>query len=443
MRGKGTWIAAALFVALGLWVWFGERGEVREPNTAPPLSEMVGMKPEDVTRVELQHNGSSIVLAKSGKDWRVEQPVQAKADATQVQQLLDGLLKGTLDQVMSEKVKDLKQYGLDKPDFQVTLSDAKGHRKVLQTGAKDARGFSFYARTADRPELFLVSSYSVEEAQKKKADDLRDKTVLTVDPNTATRVAIQAPAGTVQVEKQGAKWQMTAPRSAPADTDAVQQVLTSVKDLRVEKFEPKGGDLARYGLTAPRLTVTVTGPAGEQGLRLGKATADGKNVFAARQGDPEVFQLAKSTLDDLSKKPGDLRDKTLLNFKRDDATTITITTPAQTLQFARNGKQWLVVRPTPPSKAKEDRLSSLLFTMEVVKGNRVVDEKPADLAKYGLDKPTVRVEVAMPKGNQELLVGKKAGANDYYARSSSQEAIFTIPDFTVNDLKVKPSELKG
>ena len=49
---------------------------------------MMGMKPEDVTRVELQHNGSAIVLAKvtpssqggAGGAWRVEQPVQAKAD---------------------------------------------------------------------------------------------------------------------------------------------------------------------------------------------------------------------------------------------------------------------------------------------------------------------------------------------------------------------------
>ena len=52
------------------------------------------------------------------------------------------------------------------------------------------------------------------------------------------------------------------------------------------------------------------------------------------------------------------------------------------------------------------------------------------------------VEIALPKGPQELLIGKKAGANEYYARCKSQEAIFTVPDFTVTDLKVKPDELK-
>jgi uncharacterized protein DUF4340 len=73
----------------------------------------------------------------------------------------------------------------------------------------------------------------------------------------------------------------------------------------------------------------------------------------------------------------------------------------------------------------------------------VVAEKPADLAKYGLDKPEVRVQVALPKGPQELLIGKKAGASEYYARTNSQDAVFTVPDFTVTDLKVKPDELKA
>jgi hypothetical protein len=450
---KTTWIALAVFLGLGAWVLFGERGEVREKGVAPPVSEMVGMKADEVTRVELQHGGQTIALAKAGKEWRIEKPIQARADNAQVQQVLDSLLKGTLDHVVEEKITDYKEYGLDKPSFQVTLADAKGHQKVLQLGAKDPRGFSLYARTADRPELFLVNSYSVEELQKKKPEDLRDKTALVVDPAAVNKLSIQASTGALKVEKQGDKWRMSGVQAArgqpaavpsplPADPDAVQGVLDQLKGLRIEKFESAGGDMARYGLASPRLTVTVSGTGGEKGLRLGKQTADGKNLFAARLGEQEVFQLPKITYEDLSKKPGDLRDKTLLSFKRADATGITITTPDHTLELTRSGEEWKVVKPAIP-RVKEDRLSSLLFTMEVVKGSHVVAEKPADLAKYGLDRPQVRVQVALPKGPQELLIGKKAGAAEYYARSNSQDAVFTVPDFTVTDLKVKPDELKA
>jgi hypothetical protein len=160
-----------------------------------------------------------------------------------------------------------------------------------------------------------------------------------------------------------------------------------------------------------------------------------------RPGESEVFQLPKSTFDDLSKKPGDLRDKTLLSFKRDDASRVTIATPAQTLELTHAGKDWSITKPAP-GKPNDDRLSTLLFTLEVVKGSRLVEEKPGNLAKYGLDQPELRVEVALPKGPQELLIGKKASASEYYARSNGQDAVFTVPDFTVTDLKIKPAELK-
>ena len=55
--------------------------------------------------------------------------------------------------------------------------------------------------------------------------------------------------------------------------------------------------------------------------------------------------------------------------------------------------------------------------------------------------PEVRVQVSLPKGPQELLIGKKAGPTEYYARSGSQDAVFTVPDFTVTDLKVTPDQI--
>jgi hypothetical protein len=344
LNGKGTLIAVGLLAVLGAWAWVGERGEVREPGQTPPVSEMVGMKPDDVTRVELLHDGQATVLASSGrgKGWRLEKPVQARADDAQVKQVIEGLLNGNVDQVMAEKVTDMKQYGLDKPAFQATLSDAKGHQKLLQTGGKDIRGFSVYARTADNPQLFLLSAYSIDNVVKKKTDDLRDKTVLALDPNRVTRLSLQTPAQTVRVEKQGQKWQLTAPQPAPADADTVRAVLDQIKDLKADRFEGAGATASQYGLAPARLTVTLSGPAGEQGLLLGKATPDGKDVYAMRPGENEVFDLPKSTFDDLSKKPGDLRDKTLLSFKRDDATRVTITSPAQTLELTHAGKDWNV-----------------------------------------------------------------------------------------------------
>lgn len=452
LKGNGTLIAVALLAALGVWSWFGERGEVREPGQSPPVSDMVGMKPDDVTRLELVHNGQTLVLAKEPppgssprgggtKDWRIEKPVQARADDAQVKQVIESLLNGTVDQVMAEKAANLGQYGLEPPLFAASFRDAKGHEKVLQTGIKDIRGFSVYARASDTAQLFLLSSAAIDDVANKKPDDLRDKTVLALNPNTITHLSLQTPAQTVRVEKQGQKWHMTAPQPAPADGDTVTAVLDQIKDLTADRFEGASVNASRCGLAPARLTVTLTGLAGQKGLLLGKPTPDGKDVYAMRPGENEVFDLPKSAFDDLAKKPGDLRDKSLLSFKRDDATRVTITSPAQTLELTHAGKGWNITKPTP-GKPKDDKLSTLLFTLEVVKGSRLIEEKPANLAKYGLDKPALQVEVALPKGPQELMVGKQASPTEYYARCSTQEAVFTVPDFTVTDLKIRPADLE-
>jgi hypothetical protein len=65
-KWRSTWIAAGVFVALGAYVLINERGEVREPGQEPAVSELIGMKPVDVTRLELLHDGQSILLAKTG-----------------------------------------------------------------------------------------------------------------------------------------------------------------------------------------------------------------------------------------------------------------------------------------------------------------------------------------------------------------------------------------
>ena len=49
--------------------------------------------------VELLHAGQSILLAKTGKEWRIEKPVQARADDGQVKQVLDTLLTTKADQL--------------------------------------------------------------------------------------------------------------------------------------------------------------------------------------------------------------------------------------------------------------------------------------------------------------------------------------------------------
>jgi hypothetical protein len=170
-----------------------------------------------------------------------------------------------------------------------------------------------------------------------------------------------------------------------------------------------------------------------------------QNVYAARAGEKQVFSVRKSAITDLGKSAGDLRDKTLLSFKRDDAVKLALSSSAGQVELAREGTEWKVTKPFA-ARAKSDRLETLFFGLESLKGTSVIAEKPADLTPYGLAQPQAKVSVWL-KGEsapREVLIGKKASTGTgYYARSSAGPAVFTVPEFTLSDLKIRPAELKA
>lgn len=443
----------ALLVLLPLLAWGGYEfrqmlryGPAPAPGQSPRLAQLVSMSPSDVTRVELKSGEETLVVARSGEEWRLEQPIQAKADANLVDQMLKDLLEPNVDSVIADRIESPEQYGLDKPEFVATLTGKRGQKRVIQTGLKDPRDIAVYAREASRPALFLLSSFTIDNLKRKSADDLRDKTVLALDPEKVNRLTIEKPGSTVVVERKGKEeWTITQPAPAPAEKEDVRFYLSQLKDLKVERFvAEEAQDLAKYGLTRPQLTVTV-GPTPEKKLLIGKAVPGEESVYAARAGEKQVFSLRGSVLADLGKSAGDLRDKTLLSFKRDDATRLALSTPAGQVEMERQGEEWKVTKPFQ-AKAKREKLDSLFFGIESVRGTGVAAEKPAELAPYGLDKPqaTVTVWVKGEKSPKELVIGKKSSTGDgYYARSGAAPAVFVIPEYILSDIKIKPDELKS
>jgi hypothetical protein len=61
---------------------------------------------------------------------------------------------------------------------------------------------------------------------------------------------------------------------------------------------------------------------------------------------------------------------------------------------------------------------------------------PADLKKYGLDKPEATVNLALGSSRATLLVGSKADKdNTVYARDASKPAVVTVEQALLDDLK--------
>ena len=101
--------------------------------------------------------------------------------------------------------------------------------------------------------------------------------ILKIDPANITQLVIKEKGSDpVTLEKAARTWQITGPKSYPADQNAVAGMLSTLSALKADRLvADKGANLSQYGLGAPAVELDITSkghPA--QQLLLGDDTAE-------------------------------------------------------------------------------------------------------------------------------------------------------------------------
>src|SRR6202142_4021632 len=108
-------------------------------------------------------------------------------------------------------------------------------------------------------------------------------------------------------------WHIVSPTPLAADQSAVSSMLGTFSSLNSQRVvEDKAGDLAPYGLNAPKLEVDLTGKDNKtQKLLLGDDTPASNGMYARLDGDPRVFIIPSYDKTSIDKSANDLRDRRL------------------------------------------------------------------------------------------------------------------------------------
>ena len=235
---------------------------------------------------------------------------------------------------------------------------------------------------------------------------------------------------TVHLQRNDSKWQITAPKSLPADADAVSSMLSTLSSLSSDRtVEDKATSLDQYGLTQPTIELDITDKNKKTSrLLIGDDTPAGTAVYAAIAGDSRVFALSSYKKSNLDKSPNDLRDKRLLTFDSDKASSIELTAKKQTITFGRSKDEWQIVKPKP-FRADRSQMEELLRTLREAKMDLSAseDEKKVSAA-FSSSTPLATARVTDVSGTQELQVRKNK--DDYYAESSAVAGIYKISSGT-------------
>jgi hypothetical protein len=400
MTSRKLLALTGVVIALFAFIFFFER---KMPTTSEreQKGDLYWDLPADrVESIRLEHGGEIVELAKSGESWKLVKPESYPADTVTASDLASQLAGLKKPPGESQAEGNPEGYGLVKPAAKATFawSDSK------KPGQKSSRTLEFgldipgtdltAARVAGKPEILFVPA-SVAASVRKAADDFKSKDVFGGASLDATGIDVARGRGRLVLAKKNGIWWIEQPISDLADREVADRLASDLSALRVTEFVPKAQatELPSLGLSPPSFRVTITDSKGGRNvLDLGSTRSDGNSAYASRQG--QVFTVANSTVDELSKEATAFRDKRLVRFERSDVSGIENAIGPVRRSFTRNQAGWSIDGRALLASAADD----LMTALSDVESKSFVDDAAAQTLSERPAEWTISLKMARGPG---------------------------------------------
>lgn len=391
-------VLTALVVALFAFVYLFER---KMPTTEELArkGDLVWDLPDDhIEAIRLDRQGGSLELTRtSPTSWRLVKPDSYPADNTAVSDLLAQLARLRRAGGDSSEAKP-DDYGLKSPSGKATITwkdDAKPGKKfsrTLELGIEIPGTEATAARIAGGNSVLFVPT-TVAQAVRKAPDDFKTREVFP-PASEAARLDVERGRGRLSLAKKDGIWWLRQPLSDLAESGAVDRVIESLTALKALEFlpAPQGQGLASFGLAPPFIHVVLADAKGPgTSVDLGATRSDGNALYARREN--QVFTVAGSIVEDLSREAEAFREPHLLRFERGAVTQVDGALPGGSFTILRKDGGWsLAGRPlTAPSV--DDLVTAILD----LKSKAFADDALA--ASLAARQPAATVTVKLSAGD--------------------------------------------
>ena len=294
--------------------------------------------------------------------------------------------------------------------------------------------------------------YGVKWASEKRADEERKVKLLKgIDDKALIRIDVTREEEPYQIIRTEKGWRFVKPVDAAADSDEVEKLLDAATKLRERQRIGNVEDRTEFGMDKPKMKITFgLKDEDDVSIEIGDRTPTREFRYAALAKNPEIFTLQLSDIANFDKTVFSMRDRSIVPVMPESAQKVVVE-PRGGGEFTvvrKSKDKWALVKPI---RDRADAIDSegIVSTLRWDKVQRFVDEKPENLAPYGLDKPhfTVRIFTednqkpadGVILGNRKVEApepksGKKKPKAYYYARRLSGGPVMLINEKTFKDL---------
>jgi hypothetical protein len=435
-------VAIAVILAGAVYYFDWKRGG--EEKTSPP-KRAYAIQASDVVSVTLAHparpSEPAIRFAKRDGSWQVVEPIETAADQATLDGLCDQIAGADISETEPGTPDRLKAFGLDPPRASLEFQLASGAMHMLLVGSKTFTGDSVYAIVDGSQQVSLLPVLLATSTDK-SLDALRDRSVLHFETGKAASFTLKNPAGELSASKENDRWKISKPSDAPASQEAVESLLQSVRDaslLSVASEKPE--DLARYGLSNPVISLSISDQNGAQNTLL-VGRKDGDAYFARDVSRPTIFRINEDLYKKLSEKFADLRDKKVLHLDAGEIQTMEIHNTNGSISVRRkqdNLDDWVFDAPAD-QKGKAASSWKILDPLMGLTAEEVIDHPAPNLLALEAN-PAVTAQLTGKDSKPVVIKISKASGDFVYVQVAGTASLYKLKKDVLDSLNVKAADL--
>jgi hypothetical protein len=269
-------------------------------------------------------------------------------------------------------------------------------------------------------------------------------------------ITLQRGEETIEISRKNGQWQILSPVTVPADQNALNDIVQNVTSASVTRYLVGVGNLAQYGLAAPKIRLQFRiDSGGSFSLDLGEKDFADNNVYAKASSHAEILLISSPLFSSVDKSLFDLRDRKPMPLDPEKITKIEFDGKGLHLVAEKFGTDWKILQPIATG-GDSIGISSFLGGVSGAEVAAFVDHPDLDLKNYGLAPPQETLVISTGEGSaaaqKKILIGTKKD-DRFYARIDAAPSVFQLSSsavekllptlFKLRDKKIVTAKLEG
>jgi hypothetical protein len=286
-----------------------------------------------------------------------------------------------------------------------------------------------YAMVAGDPRVFTVASYT-KSGIDKTANDLRDKRLLTLEPDKVSRIELKQKHQDLEFGRNKEEWQIVKPEPLRADSSQVADMLSKLTQARMEAgSEDQKAAASAFASGAPVGRFQITGESGAQQLDVRKNKND---YYAKSSVVAGIYKVGSEIGQAFDKKLDDFRNKKIFDFGFDDPDKVEVREGSKIYVFGRKGDDWLSGE---GKKLDSSGVQQLLGNLRSLRATK--------FAVSGFANPEMEVTVTSGEGKRVERVQIAPSGKYYIGKRENDSTLYELDSSAVADLQKSAAAVKA